>query len=105
MGAQAHFQGKGFTPAHTTVTEGSVPVIEVLRKCFPDIKISNGVIEAGVGARSFSVKLTADENAVKLIVVANSAKQQFTLLNAPPIDIIVRCFKKEKKLRGYFINT
>lgn len=105
MGAQAHFQGKNTAGSHTTVTEGARPVIETLHRLFPLIRITNGVIEGSVKARSFSIKFVGAEGGHKMTVVANSSKQQFYLYGAPSIEQVKKELGGEKKLRAYFINS
>lgn len=105
MGSRAHFNGQNKSGTHTTVTEGAKPVIETLLRLYPLIRITNGVIQTNVKARTFSVKLVDETGAKKMTVVTNGAKQEFYLFDMPDIPTVVACLRNEKKLRNYYINT
>lgn len=105
MGAHAHVQGKNTAGSHTTVSDAAKPVLDLLIKSFPNIRITNGVLEANVKARSFSIKITPEVGAYRMVVVANSSKQVFYIYDGPSVEDITAKLRKEKKLRSFFINT
>lgn len=100
-----HFDGKKTAGRHTTVIDGAAPVVDLLRKVFPTIRITNDLIQSNIKARSFSVKLSNESGAKKMTVVTNGSKQDFYLFDAPDVETLASKLRAEKKLRAYFINT
>lgn len=106
MGSSTHFSGKGFTPAHTSVTDGAKPIVETLRRWYGELRITNDIITAGIGARCFSVKFTKESGALRMTVVTNGAKQEFYLYGAPPPHEIVERLRADKDIgRRYIIKA
>ena len=105
MGAATHHDGKKMAGTHTTVIEGVVPVIEVIRKSFPDARICNGYIEAGIHAKSQSIKIKQNPTALEIVVVMKVTKQTLVIYGKIDLQKLVEDLKACKKLRGFKIKT
>ncbi len=103
--AQNHFDGKRKAGTHTTVITGAGPVLHTLIAAFPDIKIQNGFIEAGIGARNQSIKIVDTPSMTHMTIVTKATKQVFMLYGKLHAKEVAECLGKNKKLRGFIINA
>lgn len=105
MGVPVHFDGKRMSGTHTTVITGADVVLKAILSSFPKVKIQNGYIEAGIGAKGQSVKITKLPTAVQIVIVIKSSKQTFMIYGECEIEEIKKTLKDNKKLKGFTIRT
>lgn len=104
MAQQRHFDGKRTAGSHTTVITGAGPILDVLMSTFPDIRINNGFIDAGIGARNQSVKLVTTPSMTQMTIVTKATKQTFMIYGELTAEQAARALKSHKKSRGFIIN-
>ena len=105
MGAPVHFDGKRMAGTHTTVIDGASPVLETILLLFPKIRIQNGYIEAGIGAKGQSIKITKLPTAIQMVIVIKSSKQTFIIYGECELEKINETLKNNKKIRGFTIRA
>ncbi len=66
-------KNKGRAGTHTTIIEAARPVVKLLEK---KGRVSRGVITAGVGARTQSIKVTPLAGALRVVVVSKGTRQE-----------------------------
>jgi hypothetical protein len=66
-------KNKGRAGTHTTIIEAARPVVKLLEK---KGRVSRGVITAGVGARTQSIKVTPLAGALRVVVVSKGSRQE-----------------------------
>jgi len=66
-------KNKGRAGTHTTIIEAARPVVKLLEK---KGRVSRGVITAGVGARTQSIKVTPLPGALHVMVVSKGSRQE-----------------------------
>lgn len=64
--------GRGRAGTHTTLTDAARPVAEALER---HGRVSRGVITAGLGARTFSIKVVPITGALRVTVVSKGSRQ------------------------------
>jgi hypothetical protein len=64
--------GRGRAGTHTTLTDAARPVAEALER---HGRVSRGVITAGLGARTFSIKLVPITGGLRVTVVSKGSRQ------------------------------
>lgn len=65
-------KNKGRAGTHTTIIEAARPVVKLLEK---KGRVSRGVITAGVGARTQSIKVVPLAGALRVTVVSKGTRQ------------------------------
>lgn len=105
MAAQNHFDGKRKAGTHTTVITGAGIILDTLVISFPDIKIQNGFIEAGIGARNQSIKIVTTSSMTQMTVITKATKQVFMLYGKLNAKDIAKSLQANKKLRGFIVNV
>ncbi len=66
-------KNKGRAGTHTTIIEAARPLVKLLEK---KGRVSRGVITAGVGARTQSIKVTPLAGALRVVVVSKGTRQE-----------------------------
>jgi hypothetical protein len=66
-------RAKGRAGAHTTLIEAAVPVVKLLEK---HGRVSRGMIEAGIRARSQAIKVMALPGGLRITVVSKGSRQE-----------------------------
>lgn len=97
--------GKRKAGTHTTIIDGADIVLSTILASFPDIRIQNGFIEAGIGARNQSIKIVETSTMTQLTVITKATKQVFMLYGKLTAKEIAKCLSANKKLRGFIINV
>ncbi len=64
--------GRGRAGTHTTLTDAARPVAEALER---HGRVSRGVITAGLGARTFSIKVVPITGGLRVTVVSKGSRQ------------------------------
>jgi len=64
--------GRGRAGTHTTLTDAARPVAEALER---QGRVSRGVITAGLGARTFSIKVVPITGGLRVTVVSKGSRQ------------------------------
>ena len=64
--------GRGRAGTHTTLTDAARPVAEALER---HGRVSRGVITAGLGARTFSIKVLPITGGLRVTVVSKGSRQ------------------------------
>ena len=64
--------GRGRAGTHTTLTDAARPVAAALER---HGRVSRGVITAGLGARTFSIKVVPITGALRVTVVSKGSRQ------------------------------
>jgi hypothetical protein len=64
--------GRGRAGTHTTLTDAARPVAAVLER---HGRVSRGVITAGLGARTFSIKVVPITGGLRVTVVSKGSRQ------------------------------
>ncbi len=96
--------GKRKAGTHTTIIDGADTILDTIIASFPDIRIQNGFIEAGIGARNQSIKIVTTSTMNQMTVITKATKQVFMLYGKLNAKDIAKCLKGNKKLRGFIIN-
>jgi hypothetical protein len=104
MASKKHFDGKRKAGTHTTVITGAEIILDTLIASFPDIRIQNGFIEAGIGARNQSVKIVSTATMIQMTVITKATKQVFMLYGKLNAKDVAKSLGTNKKLRGFIIN-
>ncbi|MBP6948592.1 MAG: hypothetical protein KBC41_00955 [Candidatus Pacebacteria bacterium] len=104
MARQKHFDGKSKAGTHTTIITGARIILDTLTTSFPNIRIQNGFIEAGIGARNQSIKIVSTSSMVQMTVITKATKQVFMLYGTLDAKEIANSLEANKKLRGFIIN-
>ena len=65
--------GRGRAGTHTTLTDAARPVAEALER---HGRVSRGVITAGLGARTFSIKVVPITGGLRVTVVSKGSRQE-----------------------------
>jgi hypothetical protein len=89
---------------HTTVIDGAETILNTILATYPDIRIQNGFIEAGIGARNQSIKIVTTPTMNQMTVITKATKQVFMLYGKLNAKDIAKSLQSNKKLRGYIIN-
>lgn len=89
---------------HTTVIDGADTILSTILATFPDIRIQNGFIEAGIGARNQSIKIVTTTSMTQMTVITKSTKQVFMLYGKLHAEGIAKVLKGNKKLRAFIVN-
>lgn len=105
MKAPHHREGKRKAGTHTSIIEGAEVILNTIVATFPDIRIQNGFIEAGIGARNQSVKIVELESVIQLTLITKATKQVFMLYGKLNARDIAKSLQANKKLRGYIVNV
>ena len=100
----SRLDGKRKAGTHTTVIDGANIILDTIVVSFPDIRIQNGFIEAGIGARNQSIKIVDTSTMTQMTVITKSTKQVFMLYGKLNAKDIAKTIKGNKKLRGFIIN-
>jgi hypothetical protein len=66
-------KGRGRAGTHTTVTDAARPVAEALEKLG---RVSRGKIDARIGAKTFSIKITPLDGCLLVVVVSKGTRQE-----------------------------
>ncbi len=102
MGSRVHVDGKEKAGSHTSITEATNDVWEVLKKAGAQ-RISPAYIQGNAKAKTRSVKIKDDGGALKLTVVSPGTKQEVYVYGIK-FDVALVALKRE--LRGsFFVNT
>lgn len=104
MAQQRHLDGKRKAGTHTSVISAASPILDLLIATFPNIRISNGFIEAGIGARNQSIKLTTTSTMTQMTIVTKVTKQTFMIYGNLTAEKIASTLKNHRKARGFIIN-
>jgi hypothetical protein len=104
MGSPVHFDGKRMAGTHTTVIDAAQPVVEIIRSSFPQARIQNGFITAGINAKSQSVKIKKLATSIEVIVVSKVTKQSLIIYGECEVEKLVSVLKSHKRLRGLIIK-
>lgn len=64
---------RGRAGTHTTLIEAAVPVVKLLEK---HGRVSRGMIEAGIHARSHAIKVMSLPGCLRLTVVSKGSRQE-----------------------------
>lgn len=105
MSKRNHFNGKKKAGTHTTVIDGANTVINTLISAFPHIRIQPGFIEAGIGARNQSIKLTRLPTVIQMVIITKATKQTFMIYGEVTVQGLEKILRLSKELRGVKINT
>ncbi len=89
---------------HTSIIDGAKIILDTIVITFPDIRIQNGFIEAGIGARNQSVKIVDTPTMTQVTVITKSTKQLFMLYGKATSQEVASCLLKNKKLRSFIVN-
>jgi hypothetical protein len=89
---------------HTTVIDGANTILSTIVASFPDIRIQNGFIEAGIGARNQSIKLVTTLSMTQMTVITKATKQVFMLYGKLNAKDIAKSLQANKKLRSFIVN-
>ena len=89
---------------HTTVIDGAEIILSTILASYPDIRIQNGFIEAGIGARNQSIKIVTTSTMNQITVITKATKQVFMLYGKLNAKDLAKCLEGNKKLRGFIIN-
>ncbi len=96
--------GKRKAGTHTTIIDGADTILDTIIASFPDIRIQNGFIEAGIGARNQSIKIVETSTMTQMTVITKSTKQVFMLYGKLNAKAIAKCLECNKKLRAFIVN-
>jgi hypothetical protein len=96
--------GKRKAGNHTTIIDGADTILDAIIASFPDIRIQNGFIEAGIGARNQSIKIVTSPTMTQMTVITKATKQVFMLYGKVTAYDIAKALKTNKKLRSFIIN-
>lgn len=98
---KAHINERG---KHTTVIESSQIILLAFGK-IKDIKVAPGKINAGVGAKSKSVKFKQiNSELYEMVITSKSQRQEFKIFTSKTFDQIKEIFEKNKDLKDWNIN-
>ena len=100
----SRLDGKRKAGTHTSIIDDAKGILDTIVVSFPDIRIQNGFIEAGIGARNQSVKIVETSTMTQMTVITKSTKQVFMLYGKLTAKEIAACLSKNKKLRSFIIN-
>lgn len=100
----SRLDGKRKAGTHTTIIDGADTILDTIIASFPDIRIQNGFIEAGIGARNQSIKIVETSTMTQMTVITKSTKQIFMLYGKLNAKSIAKSLMGNKKLRGFIIN-
>lgn len=89
---------------HTTIIDGADTILKTIIVSFPDIRIQNGFIEAGIGARNQSIKITVTPSMTQMTVITKATKQVFMLYGKLTAEGLAKSLTENKKLRGFIVN-
>jgi hypothetical protein len=92
-------KNKGRAGTHTTIIEAARPVVKLLEK---KGRVSRGVITAGVGARTQSIKVTPLAGALRVMVVSKGSRQELHVYGITMSD--VKLILTSTEFPGYLIN-
>lgn len=104
MGARKHHDGKNMSGSHTSVIDPADPILRLIKKIYPDVRIQNGHIIGKAGARAKSVKFSSKDTCILLIVVSKATRQEFRIYGNVNIATIQEALTRDKKIRDYFIS-
>ena len=98
---KAHVNERG---KHTTVIESSQDILLAFCK-IKDIKVAPGRINAGVGAKSKSVKFKQiNLELYEMVVTSKSQRQEFKVFTSKTFSEIKEIFEKSKDLKDWNVN-
>ncbi len=92
-------KGRGRAGTHTTITDAARPVVEAFER---HGRVSRGVIEARVGAKSLSIKVVPLEGCLRVTVVSKGSRQELHVYGVTPTQ--ARKILSIAALSGYYLN-
>lgn len=98
---KAHVNERG---KHTTVIDSSQDILLAFGK-IKDIKVAPGKINAGVGAKSKSVKFKQiNSELYEMVITSKSQRQEFKVFTSKTFFEIKEIFDKNKDLKDWNVN-
>ena len=91
--------GRGRAGTHTTLTDAARPVAEALER---QGRVSRGVITAGLGARTFSIKVVPITGGLRVTVVSKGSRQDLRVYGLAAER--VRTILGGPAFSGYLLN-
>lgn len=89
---------------HTTVIESSQVILAAFGK-IKDMKVAPGKINAGVGAKSKSVKFKQiNSELYEMVITSKSQRQEFKLFTSKTFTELEDIFKNSKDLKDWNVN-
>jgi hypothetical protein len=92
-------RAKGRAGAHTTLIEAAIPVVKLLEK---HGRVSRGMIEAGIRARSQAIKVMPLPGGLRITVVSKGSRQELHVYGITLEK--VRTLLSDRELVGYNLN-
>lgn len=90
---------RGRAGSHTTLIEAAVPVVRALER---HGRVSRGMIEGGIRARSHAIKVLALPGCLRLTVVSKGSRQELHVYGVTPAR--ARELLAAPEFAGYNLN-
>lgn len=90
---------RGRAGAHTTLIEAAVPVVRALER---HGRVSRGMIEGGIHARSHAIKVLPLPGCLRVTVVSKGSRQELHVYGVPPER--ARALLAGAEFSGYNLN-